>query len=455
MEGKIAPPVNAPVAKLDTMAKKPGDARKTSVKMVFIASSCNFLEMYDFMVFGYYAPAIARAYFPTTNQFVSLMLALATFGAGFLMRPVGAIVLGGYIDQHGRRLGLLLTLSLMALGTLSIAAMPTFKTVGVIAPLVVIAGRLLQGLSAGASVGGVSVYLAEISTPGKEGFFVSWQSASQQVAVMLASLVGIGVGFLLPAKSVEQWGWRIPFLLGCMLIPALFWMQSALEETPAFLRSTRRPSTMEVFRSVAKSWKIITLGMLLVILTTVTFYLITAYTPTFGTAVLDLSVSQTLTATLCIGLSNFILLPIMGSLSDRIGRRPQLITAAILAVVSGYPTMLWLTSQPSFERLLIAELWFSLIFTGYNGAMVVYLTEIMPPAIRTSSFSLAYSLAVAIFGGFTPAICTWLIHLGKNRAAPGIWLSVAAVLSLGAIAMLSRKGQPMEDADSSVIAQGT
>jgi MFS family permease len=454
-EGKIAPPVNAPVAKQVTIAEKPGDARKASVKMVFIASSCNFLEMYDFMVFGYYAPAIARAYFPATSQFVSLMLALATFGAGFLMRPVGAIVLGGYIDQRGRRLGLLLTLSLMALGTFSIAAMPTFKTVGIIAPLVVIAGRLLQGLSAGASVGGVSVYLAEISTPGKEGFYVSWQSASQQVAVMLASLVGIGVGFLLPAKSVEQWGWRIPFLLGCLLIPALFWMQSALEETPAFLRSTRRPGTMEVFKSVAKSWRIITLGMLLVILTTVTFYLITAYTPTFGTAVLNLSVSQTLTATLCIGLSNFILLPIMGSLSDRIGRRPQLITAAIVAVISGYPTMLWLTSQPSFERLLIAELWFSLIFTAYNGAMVVYLTEIMPAEIRTSSFSLAYSLAVGIFGGFTPAICTWLIHLGKNRAAPGIWLSVAAVLSLGAIAMLSRRREPIGDAGSSVIAQET
>jgi MFS family permease len=145
----------------------------------------------------------------------------------------------------------------------------------------------------------------------------------------------------------------------------------------------------------------------------------------------------------------------MGSLSDRIGRRPQLITAAIAAIISGYPTMLWLTSHPSIERLLIAEIWFSLIFAGYNGAMVVYLTEIMPAEIRTSSFSLAYSLAVAIFGGFTPAICTWLIHLGKNRAAPGIWLSVAAVLSLGAIAMMSRRGERMEEANSSAIAQET
>jgi MFS family permease len=444
------------VAKSGTIAEQQGDARNASVKMVFIASSCNFLEMYDFMVFGYYASAIAKAYFPTTSQFVSLMLALATFGAGFLMRPIGAIVLGGYIDRYGRRSGLLLTLGLMALGTLSIAAMPTFKTVGIIAPLVVIAGRLLQGLSAGASVGGVSVYLAEISTLGKEGLYVSWQSASQQVAVMLASLVGIGVGFLLPAKSVDQWGWRIPFLLGCLLIPALFWMQSALNETPAFLRRTRRPGTMEIFKSVAKSWKIIALGMLLVILTTVTFYLITAYTPTFGTTVLNLSVNQTLTASLCIGLSNFILLPVMGALSDRVGRRPQLITAAIVAIITGYPTMLWLTSQPSFERLLIAEIWFSLIFTSYNGAMVVYLTEIMPAEIRTSSFSLAYSLAVAIFGGFTPAICTWLIHWGKNRAAPGVWLSVAAVLSLGAITLLSRRSEPMKDAGSpSAIAQET
>ncbi len=420
-----------------THGERSGVVRRTKLKMVVVASSCNFLEMYDFMVFGYFARAIANAYFPTTSEFASLMLAFATFGAGFLMRPIGAIVLGGYIDRHGRRSGLLLTLGLMALGTLSIAAMPTFKTVGFIAPIVVVLGRLLQGLSAGATVGGISVYLAEISVTGKEGFYVSWQSASQQVAVMLASLAGIGIGFLLSADSVARLGWRIPFSLGCLLIPALFWMQRSLEETPAFLSRVHRPDMIELMRSMVTGWKVISAGALLVVMSTVSFYLITAYTPTFGTTVLHLPVSQSLTVSLCIGLSNFLLLPIMGAISDRVGRRPLLFTATITAIISGYPTMLWMTSHPSFERLLIVELWLSLIYACYNGVTIVYLTEIMPPEVRTSSSALAYSLAVALFGGFTPAICTWLIHITGNNAVPGLWFSFAALLSLGAIVLLA------------------
>jgi MFS family permease len=309
-----------------------------------------------------------------------------------------------------------------------------------------VAGRLLQGLSAGATVGGVSVYLAEIAIPGKEGFYVSWQSASQQVAVMAASLVGLGVGFLLPARSVTSWGWRIPFLLGCLLIPALFWMQRALEETPAFLNMSRKLDKMDLLKSIATSWRIIAIGAVLVIMSTVSFYLITAYTPTFGTTVLHLPVRQSLTVSLCIGLSNLILLPVMGALSDRTGRRPLLIAAAITAIVSGYPTMLWMTSHPSFHRLLIVELWFSLIYACYNGAVIVYLTEIVPSKVRTSAFGLAYSLAAGIFGGFTPAICTWLIHISGNRAAPGIWFSCAALSSLGATMLLSRRKAAGESA---------
>src|SRR5438132_2185590 len=151
----------------------------------------NFLEMYDFMVFGYYAAAIGRTFFPGGSEFTSLMKSLMTFGAGYLMRPLGAILLGAYIDHHGRRRGLLLTLSLMAAGTVSIACTPSYATIGLLAPMLVLLGRLTQGLSAGVELGGVSVYLAEIATPGHKGFFTSWQSASQQAAVMLAAVVGI------------------------------------------------------------------------------------------------------------------------------------------------------------------------------------------------------------------------------------------------------------------------
>src|SRR6202023_2151212 len=173
--------------------------------------------MYDFQIFGYYAFAIAQTFFPSGNEYASLMLSLATFGAGFLMRPLGAIVLGAYIDHHGRRKGLLVTLALMAVGTLSIAVLPGYVAIGLAAPLLVLAGRLLQGFSAGVELGGVSVYLSEIATQGHKGFYVSWQSASQQVAVMFAALVGVVLSSALPPQKMMQWGWRVPLLLGCLI----------------------------------------------------------------------------------------------------------------------------------------------------------------------------------------------------------------------------------------------
>src|SRR5499427_4077024 len=162
--------------------------RSLQIRRVIRVATGNALEMYDFQIFGYYAAAIGATFFPATNEFVSLMAALTTFGAGFLMRPLGAIVLGAYIDHHGRRAGLLLTLTLMAFGTLAIACLPGYQTLGWFAPLLVLAGRLVQGFSAGVELGGVSVYLSEIAPPERKGFFVSWQSGSQQVAVMFAAV---------------------------------------------------------------------------------------------------------------------------------------------------------------------------------------------------------------------------------------------------------------------------
>jgi MFS family permease len=390
----------------------------------------NFLEMYDFMVFGYYAPEIARTFFPNARPFASLMLTLMTFGAGFLMRPLGAIYLGAYTDHHGRRAGLILTLSLMSVGIVSIACMPGYETIGLLAPLFVLAGRLLQGFSAGAELGGVSVYLAEIATPGNKGFYVSWQSGSQQVAVMFAALVGVLLHARLSPLQMSAWGWRIPLLLGCVIVPMLFLLRRSLQETEEFSARRVHPSMKELVRSLAGHWSVVVIGTLLVTMTTVSFYLITAYTPTFGGAVLRLAARDSLWVTLCVGASNLLWLPIMGTLSDRIGRKPLLIACTVLALLTAYPAMLWLVAAPSFARLLLVELWLSFLYASYNGAMVAFLTEIMPVHVRTSGFSLAYSLATAIFGGFTPAICTYLIHLTGNRALPGVWLSFAAACGL-------------------------
>jgi MFS family permease len=406
--------------------------RNAKIWSVVRVSSGNFLEMYDFMVFGYYASAIGAAFFPAGNPFLSLMLSLMTFGAGFLMRPLGAIVLGAYTDKHGRRAGLLLTLSLMSVGIFSIACVPGYATIGWLAPLLVLIGRLLQGFSAGMELGGVSVYLSEIATPGHKGFYVSWQSGSQQVAVMFAALVGVLLNAILPAPKMTAWGWRVPLLLGCTIIPVLFLLRRSLQETQEFAAHKRRPTTSEILRSLGANWRIVIIGTMLVTMTTVSFYMITAYTPTFGNSVLKLASRDSLIVTLCVGASNLFWLPVMGALSDRIGRRPLLLIFTLLMMITAYPAMLWLVHGPSFARLLTVELWLSFIFGSYNGAMVVFLTEIMPINVRTSGFSLAYSLATAIFGGFTPAINTYLIHLTGNRAVPGLWLSFAAACGFAA-----------------------
>ena len=422
-------------------------SRKAKMWAVVRASSGNFLEMYDFMVFGYYAASIGKVFFPSSNPFNSLMLSLVTFGAGFLMRPLGALVLGAYADHHGRRDGLILTLSLMSFGIFVVACMPGYATIGILAPILILAGRLVQGFSAGMELGGVSVYLSEIATPGHKGFYVSWQSASQQVAVMFAASIGVILGSFLSPADMAAWGWRIPLIIGCLIIPVLFRLRRSLEETDQFRERSHVPKTTEILRSLATNWRLVLLGTMMVTMTTVSFYMITAYTPTFGSSVLHLGSGDSLLVSLCVGASNLFWLPVTGALSDKIGRRPQLIACTVLMLVTAYPAMQWLTHAPSFERLLGVELWFSFLYGTYNGAMIVHLTEIMPVEVRTSAFSLAYSLATALFGGFTPAISTYLIHATGNRAIPGAWLCFSAICGL----LSSILARPQGESDTATL----
>jgi MHS family citrate/tricarballylate:H+ symporter-like MFS transporter len=369
------------------------------------------------------------------------------------MRPLGAVFLGAYVDHHGRRAGLMLTLGLMAVGTLSIASVPGYATIGAVAPVIVVIGRLIQGVSAGVEVGGVSVYLAEIATPGHKGFYVSWQSGSQQIAVIFVALLGVLLSTIVPPDSMFTWGWRIPFLIGCLIIPLLFVLRSSLQETAEFEKrraAADHPKPSEILRQLVKNWRIVIIGMLLVTMTTVSFYFITAYTPTFGREVLKLGNIDAFIVALCVGISNLLWLPVMGAVSDRVGRRTVLLPFAILMFVTAYPALAWLVTSPSFGRLLVVELWLSFIYGSYNGAMIVALTEIVPPNLRTTGFSVAYSLATALFGGFTPAISTYLIHVTDNRAAAGGWLMFAAGCGLVATFLAWRRTSELAASDASI-----
>jgi len=409
---------------------------------VVSATSGNFLAAFDFFIFGYFATALGRTFFPAESEYASLMLSLAIFGVGFLIRPLGAIIVGGYIDRHGRRKGLLLTLGLMAIATLVMAVVPGYQTIGLAAPLLVVLARLSQGFSEGGELPGVAVYLSEIAKKGRKGFYVSLQPASQQIAVIILSLLGVVLSEILRPEQMDSWGWRIPFLVGCTLIPFLFVMRRTLPETEEFLARAHHPTPSEILYSLIVNWRLIILGILTVMMTTVSFYYITAYTPTFGRQVLKLVPTDNLLVTMCVGFSNLLWQLISGMVSDRIGRRPILIACTVLALLTAYPALSWLVAAPSFARLLAVELWLSVLYAWYNGTMAVWMTEIMPANVRATSFSFAYNIAVALFGGFTPAISTYLIHETGNAAIGGVWLSIAAACSLAA-AILIRLPSPV------------
>jgi MHS family citrate/tricarballylate:H+ symporter-like MFS transporter len=423
-------------------------AIKSRLGAILRATSGNFLEQFDFFLFGFYAPVIAKAFFPSDNETASLLNTFGVFWLGALMRPVGAIVLGAYIDRIGRRQGLIVTLSIMAMGTVVIAFCPSYATIGVAAPVIVLLGRLLQGFSAGVELGGVSVYLAEISTPGNRGFYTSFQSSSQQVAIFVAAILGYVLNESMSSATIASWGWRIPFFVGCMIIPVIFFLRRTLEETPEFLAMKKHPSASEVFASAIANWRIVILGMMIAVLTTTTFYFVTVYTPTFGKNVLKLSTQDALLVTLLVAVTNFIWNPVGGAVSDRVGRKPVLLAIASLSLVTAYPALNWLVTNPSFGKMLVVEMMFSFYFGTYSGTMLGALVEIVPKHVRTTCFSLAFALAAALFGTFTPFASTWLIDKTGDKASPGYWLMFAAVLGIIAALTVYRGGrQAVESRD--------
>ncbi|MCS3445592.1 MULTISPECIES: MFS transporter [Bradyrhizobium] len=421
---------------------------KSRLGAILRATSGNFLEQFDFFLFGFYAQAIAKAFFPSENETAALLNAFGVFWLGALMRPVGAVVLGAYIDRIGRRKGLIVTLSIMAIGTVVIALCPSYATIGIAAPIIVLIARLLQGFSAGVELGGVSVYLAEIATPGNRGFYTSFQSASQQVAIFVASILGFVLSESMPAATVASWGWRIPFFVGCLIIPVIFFLRRTLEETPAFLAMKKHPTASEVFASAIANWRIVVLGMMIAVLTTTTFYFVTVYTPTFGKTVLKLSTQDALLVTLLVAVTNFIWNPVGGAVSDRIGRKPVLLAIAGLSLITAYPALHWLVTNPSFGKMLAVEMMFSFYFGVYSGTMLGSLVEIVPAHVRTTCFSLAFALAAGLFGTFTPFASTWLIQQTGDKASPGYWLMCAAALGIVATLIVYRGGQTIEQRET-------
>lgn len=330
----------------------------------------------------------------------------------------------------------------MAVGTLCIALCPTYAHIGYIAPVVICIGRLIQGFSAGAELGGTSIYLSEIAPKGWIGFYTAWQSGSQQIAVLFAGIIGVVMYYNLDKGQIEDWGWRIPFLVGCLILPYLFYMRRALDETEEYKKSHVRSVERRFKEMIHATWvhrKLVLIGIGFVMMTTTMYYFITAFTPAYASKILHFSKLESFYVTAMVGVSNLFWLLVSGYLCDRIGHKPILLTSSALCVLTAYPTLLYITHNLTITSLVLGELWLSFLYAMWNGTMVSALANYVPKHLKALCFSFAYSLSVAIFGGITPTVSTLLIDWSGNRAIPGVWLSIMAACSFVSVILAYKR----------------
>jgi MHS family proline/betaine transporter-like MFS transporter len=410
-------------------------SRRNSWRAVIAASIGNALEWFDLVVYGFFAVTIARLFFPAGNDTVSLLLTLGTFGVSFFMRPLGAIVIGAYADRAGRKAALTLSILLMMSGTLIIAILPTYQSIGLAAPVILVIARLMQGFSAGGEFGSATAFLAE-HVPGRRGFFASWQVASQGLTTLLAAGFGVLLTGSLAPEQMAAWGWRVPFVFGLLIGPVAWYIRTKLDETPEFLAAETTTTPLRDTFASQKLRLLIAIGV--VVLGTVSTYLV-LFMPTYGVKQLGLSPSVSFAAIALTGVIQMMFSPMIGHLSDRHGRTTIMLVPALLLLVLIYPAFLYLIAHPSFGTLIALQIVFGFLMTGYFAALPGLLSEMFPVQTRTTGMSLAYNIAVTIFGGFGPFIIAWLISATGSKAAPSYYLIFAAAVSLTALMAARRK----------------
>ena len=411
----------------DTLAAASMTSRGHIWRAVVATSIGNALEWFDLVVYGFFAVVIAKLFFPAGNDAVSLLLTLGTFGVSFFMRPLGAVVLGAYSDRAGRKAALMLSIMLMTVGTAMIAFMPSYASIGLLAPAGIALGKMIQGFSAGGEFGSSTAFLVE-HAPHRRGFFSSWQVASQGISLLLAAIFGAVLNNMLTPEQLASWGWRVPFIFGLLIAPAGIYIRRHLDEAPEFKESSEK--TDAPLRDTFAHQKMrLLIGAGSVIMATVSVYL-SLYIPTYAVKQLGLPAWSSFAAMSVAGLIMFIGSPLVGAMSDKIGRTPFMITSSALYIVLTYPMFVFLTNSPGFLQLLLLQTVIGVLMTMYFASMPALLADIFPVATRGTGMSLAYNIAVTIFGGFAGLIITWLIDFTGNKLSVSYFVIFGAVLSL-------------------------
>lgn len=411
--------------------------RPSNLRAIVAVSIGNALEWYDFILYATFAAPISHAFFPGKDEFTSLLVTFITFGISFGARPVGAAVLGGYADRAGRKAALTVTVLLMASGSLIIAVCPTAATIGVAAPIILFLARLLQGFSAGGEIGGAMALLAEDAPPRRRCFYLAFQGMGQGAAIVLCGVAALVVNSCFSVSQVNAWAWRLPFFFGIVIAPVGFYIRRHVAEPELFSSQRDKPTPLRwIF---AKHLKSLLIAGGLGIIGTVGSY-VTLYIPTYAHNVLGISRSNSLIPLIvvgCIAMAS----PLAGIFADRFHRKSLMLLAAFGLVVCPYPAFYYLTRHPTIGTLLAVLTILALLLTIYTAAAIVLLTEIFPTSARATGIGLAYSLTVAIFGGFTPAIVSALMVYTGNKLMIGVWMTICGVLSFVALLFAKDRSQ--------------
>jgi MFS family permease len=420
---------------LDTAAGRPareltGAPRAWAVAAVAAGAG---LELFDFLAYAFFAADIGKAFFPASTPMASLLLSLAVFGVGFATRPLGAILMGAYADRAGRRPALLLSMSVITLGTLGLALTPTYAAIGMAAPAIVVACRLAQGLAYGGEFGPASAFLFEIAPDGRRALFGSWQFASQGLASVAAGGFGMAVVGLLAPADVQAWGWRLPFAFSLLMLPIVAILRRSMPETgggaPADPRGARNAA-----RRLRGQAKLLGLFLLLIMGGTVPTY-VGSYMATYSIAVLKLPPVVGMASAVAVGLSTLFFSLAGGWLADRFGRKPVMLIPRVVCALAAYPAFSLLVDRKTPAALLGVGALLAALNAISNAAALATILELLPRGARALGSSIAYAVGVAVFGGAPQFVATWLIAASGDAAAPA-W-PIAFSSALAACAMLA------------------
>ncbi|CAM3975389.1 MFS transporter [Bordetella muralis] len=422
---------------------------KVPKRSILAAVIGNALEWYDFLVFAFMTPIVAKLFFPSNpanpdDSINQILLTTAVFGVGFFMRPVGGIVLGIYGDRKGRKAAMVTVTGLMAVAIAVITLAPTYAAVGILAPLLIVIARLLQGFAAGGEFGTSTALLIELAPPGKRGFYGSWQMTGQMIALLLGAMVGTLITDIFSQEELMAWAWRIPFAFGLLIVPVAIYIRRHVDEPETFKRlvaakaagTVKEMGLMEMLRTHARETLT---GMGLVVTCTVSIYITFTYLITFSTVTLKLPLHDTFLVQMAGAALMVVLMPFMGALSDRIGRRPLLITSLLGYLVILYPLYAWLVAEPSIGKLLTVQLIISLFVSAFFGVFSTVMAELFPANVRSAGMSMAYNIAVMVFGGFAQFIVTWLIRATGSAMSPAYYVMFGVVLGVISAFMIKER----------------